>query len=286
MTRTIALGLAFAAACVSPDETSDAEGLGGKYDGAGSGSSTYFVYDNGIRCVTAPCPSYTAISQTGERIEVSEVELPFEATTSAIDSIAWGGVVAEGTLRHGSWMPGDVGTVLGIERIIGAAEQYLVLEIGRPPVERYRAIASDGTIVRLTDVDLTDLRAAPDEPLPTLDGLTRGRWATCGFVATNPAGQTLLFSTMRAGFAESAFIRPSGVACTRIPCPAWTVELHDGTVEHAAQLDLSYLHMGATDEAALLDAMTAGALVTGWLHEGRWTAGGRGDTLFVVGLPD
>src|SRR5689334_2349532 len=58
-----------------------------------------FVVGNGIACFTAPCPSFTAINDKGDVIELSNVTLPDGTSAEQSTALGVGGLEVKGIIK-------------------------------------------------------------------------------------------------------------------------------------------------------------------------------------------
>lgn len=279
------LGLS-AIACDMADEFDEGSGqeVEGKADeGARESGTIFFVHDNHRVCLTAPCPSYTLITPGAVRLEVARVEIDPEAGDAAA-LLTSGGALVHGALEDGSWTPGAKGPALVIHQVLAAAKPYLVARHDGGAAALYMVVNGEGQDHEVDRIDLAGYR--PTDPEKTLATLVSGQWAARGFLARSDTGEGVLFVTGAAGAPIPCRVSASDIECVTAPCPMWAMESMEGEpLGDASSLELAYLQMPEEEVAAVEAALYAGGgPVIGWLAEGSWDAGGRGDVLLVVRL--
>lgn len=191
--KTLVIASALTTACdLATDDSTLPSGQGddtrpaGPADDPSATAPTLFVYDNGTRCVTAPCPSFTAIAQNGERLSLSTIMFADDIDgAAAMEQLRSGGLLVAGQIDVDSWAPGEPGTELTVVEVLQPAGEYQVRSSGiqcvTDPCPMWSLTALDGTALgEFADIDLAFLGLAPDQEttlrqrLYTSGGVVRG----------------------------------------------------------------------------------------------------------------
>lgn len=277
-----------ALACDATDDFDDGSGeaVEGKADdGARDSGTIFFVYDNQRVCITAPCPSYTLITPGAVRLDVARLEIePDAAEATAL--VADAGALVHGTFESGSWKPGAPGPGLVIDRVLEPAKPYLVARHDGGAAAPYAVVNAEGMDHHVDRIDLDGFLPGDSDDDQTLASLVSGQWAARGFLARSDTGEGVLFVTGAAGASIPCLVAASDIECVTAPCPIWEMASMDGEpLGNAARVELAYLQLPEDDEATIEGKLLAsGGAVFGWLAEGSWDPGHRGDVLLVVRL--
>ena len=90
---------------------------------AGDTKATYHVYDNGVRCITFPCPSWSAIDAAGKETKFTEFDLSAlkldKTAAAATQRKLSSGYEVRGTIGPGAKGPAGEGTQLKVFKLLG-----------------------------------------------------------------------------------------------------------------------------------------------------------------------
>ena len=258
----------------------------GKADGVG-GAATFFIYDNGTRCLASPCPSLTAVPPSGEPFEVADLQLPESVSEDAVDDLPVGIRVA-GAVEEGSWERGDAGTVVHVQEVYGEAPEFVAFETGKQclsaPCASITAIRGDGHTEPVAGVDLAPLRLPMHEQLAVAENVAVGRVAVRGHVFRGGEAGPMLLVTEIAGSVAPVSVEASGKVCVTAPCPRFTVTRAGGERVEVAEVDLTMIAPSGAEEDEILADFESGAEAQGWVARGEWGPGAAGNRLIVTAL--
>jgi hypothetical protein len=175
---------------VSGEELDAIADPGGKADIVGS-AELLFVYDNGTRCIVAPCPSYTVITAAGESFPAAGVVIPGDPDGEARAALHQGGLLVEAEVEFGSWDPFEPGTVVHALSIVGPAEEHVALYEVRlsgvfcitSPCPTWSVTDEDGTEELVAGIELGALDLEPEAEEELLGQLVSGAVLARGFIA-------------------------------------------------------------------------------------------------------
>lgn len=90
-------------------------------DVAPSETASYHLYDNGIRCVTFPCPSWSAVSDEGVETKITDVDLSAlgleQKEAAALQAKLMAGHIVTGSIVKGPSGPAGEGTTFKVESL-------------------------------------------------------------------------------------------------------------------------------------------------------------------------
>jgi len=87
-------------------------------------AATYHVYDNGVRCITFPCPSWSAVDESGKEVKITEIDLgalklPKKEADATMQKL-YKGYRVQGTIGPGGKGPAGEGTALSVSKLLEA----------------------------------------------------------------------------------------------------------------------------------------------------------------------
>jgi hypothetical protein len=160
-----------------------------------------FVFDNGIVCAKAPCPSFTAILETGETVDLSGVKLP-EGTDPVLENaLHLGGLLVEGTIESQSFPVGGSADVLLVDAVLDSAKTFSVSSSGivciTAPCPSIQAVDEAGQATLLTNVSLDVLFISPEDAQAFMQNLFSGTVKATGYILASQEGlgEVTLFVT-------------------------------------------------------------------------------------------
>jgi len=252
-------------------------------------ADTFHVVFKGVACFTDPCPSYDALTETGDVIELSAVIFPSAAENEipSIEALS-SGIQVEGTLVPGSWEIGGPGTTLVVETIVEMPSVYSVAPNGivcfMAPCPTLTATDLDGEEIMFSSLDLSLLAGATANVAELRAQITAGEFAVTGFIKEGDFASGTQLVVTHAQHPELFSLSSSGVVCVMAPCPTWSIE---ATASNFSRLvdgfSLAALKLSDVETAELLGSLQGGIALQGVVSP-RHLHPGKGDIFFVTGL--
>jgi hypothetical protein len=151
----------------------------------------YLLFRNGIVCITAPCPSISAVGRNGDVVHIAGVDLLAVGGDAELHrQILASEMVVKGIVKHGSSAPFAPGETLLVSKISGAIQTLQVKSSGIvcvvAPCPVWSVTNAAGVEQKAARVDLTALRLpGEDAQVAALGSLAKGA-SVRGFLAAGP----------------------------------------------------------------------------------------------------
>ena len=151
----------------------------------------FLVFRNGIVCIMAPCPSFTAVSADGQATQISGLDLEaFAHDPDLFTQVLGGEIVVKGFIKRGTWAPLQNGDVLVVSKIAGATQEFQVQSSGIvcvvAPCPVWSVTNAAGVEQKAARVDLTALRLLGEEAEAEVLATLHAGATVRGFLSAGP----------------------------------------------------------------------------------------------------
>ncbi len=250
-----------------------------------------FVVFNGVACFVAPCPSYTAVTEDGEVIELSNVDLPEKTKPALADALMTSGLEVEGVINQGSFEPNGDGTTLVVSKVIKDAKVYSAFHNGivcaKAPCPSFTTVTQAGARRKVSAFDFSAIND-PSEEGNLETALLAGEIVVSGFLVPDVqphfvgAGTKLLVMKI-VSVTQTFTLSHSGIVCIVAPCPSIAATpVGGGESINVTDVNLKAVTASKKEQAELFQTLLEGTLqLQGYIAHNQQTFG-QGTVLHVL----
>lgn len=245
-------------------------------------ADTLYVFNNGVVCFTAPCPSLTVIEPDGNVVQITDLVLP-ESTPVSISSGITKGLEVKGEIVVA---PAD-GFALVVSEVVDVAKPHIAKETQlvcfTAPCPNIEVMSLNGEKAMVSGFNLDHLNITDSQKAQAIEDILAGSVMVDGMVmnVTGGLGPDAEFLVTGINNAKvEALLSSTGVVCIKAPCPSWNAEI-DGTDTAITGINLDFLAVSEEESSLLLEEILSGAAVIGFLAEGAVSLAGD-ELVFVV----
>jgi hypothetical protein len=248
------------------------------------------VYERGIMCVVAPCPTHRVVDRTGRMLDVALIDQPVAVGLARAPLAPMSAFVVEGKVELGDWRPGGTGNILHVAALLGAPPSYLAYRLAQQhaiEAETHGCIRDDHRKGLLGGLDLAPLRLSLQHEPAVREDIERSRTIVSAWQTAPEDGSpgTLIVTGL---VAEPTLVRvrDNGFRCITMPCPSIAVLGPNGhELGPAASIDFTAMQLAPAEQASLLAAVMSGMPLRAWLVDGSWSPFETGAVLYGTDVP-
>lgn len=232
------------------------------------------VFFNGIVCVRAPCPSFTAVAEDGTTLKVAGVDLPEDTSDFVANKLHRGGLKVLATITgDGDWGVNGTGDVVSVEEVLELSQEIIVKEtpvqcITFPCPALLTAVEADNDAHSIVNIDLRALELPEDEKSHVLGDIVDSELVVFGFVQNDDTFVGTLQVTGIAGATQVFDVRNVGHICVTFPCPSWSVVDESGDETMVEFLNVQALTFDPSEQLEIISALKSGGQVKGYVSVG------------------